>query len=124
MSEVRSPATKRSRGRPKIEANSQVVEKLLRAAELLLQKHGHLNATEKKIAEAAGVNEAMIHYYFGGKDGLLFDLVDRLAAGITGKFSALHSSTDWHQENPTRHIVKVLIDSYYAKPWIARMERS
>ena len=45
--------------------------------------------TERKIAAAADTNEAMIHYYFDGKDGLLFALILRYYDEVAAKLNAL-----------------------------------
>lgn len=45
-------------------------EKLLQAATALFADEGYDRVSIRKIADAAGVNSAMISYYFGGKQGL------------------------------------------------------
>lgn len=45
-------------------------EKLLRAATELFARNGYDGVSIREISEAAGVNSAMISYYFGGKRGL------------------------------------------------------
>lgn len=44
---------------------------LLKAAKELFAKKGYENARTMEIAQRAGVNEALISRYFGGKEGLL-----------------------------------------------------
>lgn len=45
-------------------------EKLIAAATVLFADHGYQGVSIRQIGEAAGVNSAMISYYFGGKQGL------------------------------------------------------
>ena len=45
--------------------------KILDAAALLIAELGWADVTTRAIAERAGVNNALIHYYFGTKDSLL-----------------------------------------------------
>jgi AcrR family transcriptional regulator len=112
--------TKRGPGRPKAQGKSQVVTKLVEAAELLLRDCPHFELTERKIAAAADTNEAMIHYYFGGKDGLLFEVMLRYYDGVIESLKAL-DAIDPYSKSITRDIIKIMTDAYYEKPWIARM---
>jgi AcrR family transcriptional regulator len=111
---------KHALGRPKSEGKRDVAQLLLDATKQLLREHFHFDLTEKHIAAAAGVNDKMIHYYFGDKDGLIFDLIAQLGDEIVRKLQALdelNSSTPFL----TRHILQILVDAYYLDPWIARV---
>lgn len=65
------------RGRPP-KARAAVVtdtrEAILDAAEALFSQHGFYGVTIREVAREAGVDTALIHYYFGAKRGL-FDAV-------------------------------------------------
>jgi AcrR family transcriptional regulator len=51
---------------------------LLDAAERLFAEHGIAGVSDRKIAQAAGQrNHSAVAYHFGGRDGLLGELVDR-----------------------------------------------
>ena len=71
-------------GRPTLEQNGHaaVKNRILDAAEELFAQHGYAGATAKMIAERAQVTPAMIHYYFGSKQGLLNAVLDRVAQGL------------------------------------------
>src|SRR5271154_5281385 len=73
---------KRGRGRPTGQSKQEVADRLLAAAELLMREQGHIKATERRIAAAAGVSASMIYYYFNNKDGLLFSVTDHLIAHV------------------------------------------
>jgi len=84
---VRKPAR---RGRPpKRPQAPDTSETILDVAEDLFSKHGFYGVTIREVAREAGVDTALVHYYFGAKRGL-FDAVflrraeilnsDRLAA--------------------------------------------
>ncbi len=45
-------------------------ERLLAAARELFLRYGYRAVSSRQIGAAAGVNFAMIRYYFGGKPGL------------------------------------------------------
>ena len=115
-----SPLSKRIRGRPRNDAKRQVVQRLLEATELLLQEHSHVDLTERKIAAVAETNEAMIHYYFGDKDGLLFAAIVRYYDDVSDRLQALEL-IDPASKLVTRDIFKIMIGAYCLKPWIARI---
>lgn len=65
------------RGRPKkaaSEAAGDTRDSILNAAEGLFSKHGFYGVTIREVAREAGVDTALIHYYFGAKKEL-FDAV-------------------------------------------------
>ena len=68
-------------------------ERLLAAAERIVVHEGVHALTVRGIADAAGVNSALVRYHFGDVDGLLRDLALRNAARIadarTGMLDAL-----------------------------------
>jgi AcrR family transcriptional regulator len=114
------PVPKPIRGRPRKDARRQVVERLLQAAELLLQELNHVDLTERKIAAAAETSEAMIHYYFGDKDGLLFAVIVRYYDDVSDRLKAL-DMIDPAAKTITRDIFNIMMNAYYHKPWIARI---
>jgi AcrR family transcriptional regulator len=63
------------RGRPpKTRANGDTRDSILDAAEDLFSKHGFYGVTIREVAREAGVDTALVHYYFGAKRDL-FDAV-------------------------------------------------
>lgn len=54
-------------------------EALAEAAQAVLGEKGYDAATVREIATAAGVPQGLIHYYYGGKDGLLAEVLIRQA---------------------------------------------
>jgi AcrR family transcriptional regulator len=52
--------------------------KLLAAARRILVRKGYAGLTMQAIEQEAGINRALVHYYFGSKAGLLEALVDSL----------------------------------------------
>ena len=55
----------------KTAARSAAEEALLDAAERLLVDVGHAGITTRRLAEEAGVNHGLVHYYFGSNESLL-----------------------------------------------------
>ena len=51
-------------------------EEILEAARVVLTQTGYEKITTRRIAEAAHVNIATLHYYFGNKEALLTEALD------------------------------------------------
>jgi AcrR family transcriptional regulator len=58
-------------------ARIDATEALLEAAERLLVDVGYAGITTRKVAEEAGVNHGLVHYYFGSMDNLLLAVIER-----------------------------------------------
>lgn len=68
------------RGRPMKGASTQdAKDKILDAAEDLFSQHGFYGVTIREVATQAGVDTALLHYYFGNKQGLFDDVFRRRA---------------------------------------------
>ena len=75
MNKLDAPTAKRGRP-PKARATGAADRRdlILDAAEDLFSKHGFYGVTIREVAREAGVDTALVHYYFGAKRGL-FDAV-------------------------------------------------
>jgi len=67
-------AVKAGRGRPAKGTGADLKQTILDAAESLFARHGFYGVTTRQVAAEAGVDTALIHYYFGAKREL-FDAV-------------------------------------------------
>jgi AcrR family transcriptional regulator len=63
-------------------ARTEATEALLRAAESLLVEVGYAGITVRRLAERAGVNHGLVHYYFGSMQDLLLRVVERFTEGL------------------------------------------
>ena len=61
----------------KTTARSAAEEALLDAAERLLVEVGYAGITTRRLAEEAGVNHGLVHYYFGSNEKLLVRALER-----------------------------------------------
>lgn len=68
-------------------------EKLLGAATKLFAEKGFAGASIRQLAEAAGVNSAMISYYFGGKEGLYEAVITAQYESLIVKFESVAAAT-------------------------------
>lgn len=100
-------------GRPVGSDNEKVRNALLEAARRLFLANEFKAVSIKRIAEAAGVNGAMVNYYFGGKKGLYLAMVEDVFAPMVIRLEQIKS-----QENQS---VADFISSYSCllaeNPW-------
>lgn len=82
-------------------------EKIFEAADSLFGKLGFDAATTREIAEASGVNKALIHYHFKSKSGLFEAVLDRYYRRLDEVFREALSL-----EAPMRIRLERLIDAY------------
>lgn len=73
---------------------SQTRDRLLHAAETLVVRDGVVALSVRRIAAEAGVNSALIRYYFGDTDGLLRELAHRNAVLIRDARTRLLDALD------------------------------
>jgi AcrR family transcriptional regulator len=72
-----TPAVRRRTPAGASEARERVTEALLDAAERLLVEHGYAAITSRALAAEAGVNNGLIHYYFGSMEEVLVQVLER-----------------------------------------------
>ncbi|HXG91922.1 MAG TPA: CerR family C-terminal domain-containing protein [Blastocatellia bacterium] len=70
--------------RPKTD-DPEARAKIISAAQELFAVRGYDGAAIRDIARAAGVNAAMIHYYFGNKEGLYHTILNSAAAEVRAR---------------------------------------
>ena len=63
-------------------AGASPPEALLDAAERLLIAEGYAAATTRRVAEEAGLNHGLIHYYFGSMEELFVQVLERFTGGL------------------------------------------
>jgi len=71
-----------NRGRPRKSDSGRTKKRILDSAEELFARHGFQKVSLRSITSEAGVNVALINYYFGNKVGLLDAVLERRAAPI------------------------------------------
>src|SRR5215471_11615481 len=79
---------RRGRGRPRGASAGNVRERLLHAARDLFLRYGYRAVSSRQIGAAAGVNFAMIRYYFGGKPGLYREILQGVLPAQLQEFEA------------------------------------
>jgi AcrR family transcriptional regulator len=103
----------------KTDARSAAEEALLDAAERLLVDVGHAGITTRRLAEEAGVNHGLVHYYYGSIENLLVRTLDRFTERLTQRQRELYAA-DLPFIEKWRTAMRYLIgeDVTYEKVWL------
>ena len=94
-------------------------EALLDAAEQLLVEVGHAGITTRRLAEVAGVNHGLVHYYFGSVEDLLARALERFTERLIARQRDLYAADlpfplKWR----TAMAYLVAHDATYEKVWL------
>jgi AcrR family transcriptional regulator len=100
-------------------ARSAAEEALLDAAERLLVDVGHAGITTRRLAEEAGVNHGLVHYYFGSNENLLVRALERFTERMIERQRELYGSEEPFVEK-WRTAMRYLVaeDRTYEKVWL------
>ena len=92
---------------------------LLDAAERLLVDVGYAGITTRALAEEAGVNHGLVHYYFGSNENLLVRALERFTAGLIDRQRELYAA-DMPFVEKWRTAMRYLVsdDVTYQKIWL------
>lgn len=108
----------RGPGRPSSGKGFDSRQALIDAARELFAGNGYDEVSIKRIADAAGVNPAMIQYHFNGKSGLLETAFDEAIAPVVAELGTLSSRGG-------RIDLGLVFDIYMrtmaANPWLPKM---
>lgn len=78
---------------------------ILDAAIQVFAETGEAGARTDAIARAAGVNKALLHYYFGTKEGLYEAALDAVSAGLMDRYRAVLDGPGSPGERLLRHFL-------------------
>ncbi len=92
---------------------------LLDAAERLLDEVGYAGITTRRLAEAAGVNNGLVHYYFGSNENLLVRALERFTERLIARQRELYAAeTPFVEKWRTAMRYLVSEDTTYEKIWL------
>jgi AcrR family transcriptional regulator len=92
-SRSRSASSPAVRAAPKADdARSRNVEAFLDAAERLLVEVGHGGITTRRLASEAGLNQGLVHYYFGSLDEVLLQALERFTERLIERQRAMYQA--------------------------------
>jgi AcrR family transcriptional regulator len=100
-------------------ARSTAEEALLDAAERLLVDVGYAGVTTRRLAEEAGVNHGLVHYYFGSIENLLVRALERFTDALIARQRELYAG-DMPFIEKWRTAMRYLMsdDVTYEKIWL------
>jgi AcrR family transcriptional regulator len=100
-------------------ARATAEEALLDAAERLLVEVGHAGITTRGLAEEAGVNHGLVHYYFGSNETLLVRALERFTERLVDRQRDLYAA-DMPFAEKWRTAMRYLVseDQTYEKIWL------
>jgi AcrR family transcriptional regulator len=103
---------------PATVARQQTEEAFLDAAERLLVSVGYAGITTRGVAEEAGANHGLVHYYFGSMESLLARVLERFTARMIGRQRAMYAAPDVPFIEKWRTAMRYLdADREYQKVW-------
>lgn len=105
----------RKRARP--EPNRATEQRILDAAHAVFLRRGTAGARMQEIAEEAGVNQALLHYYFRSKDRLSRAAFERAAAEFMPAVIGILSS-DAELEVKVKRVVELELDHLSRAPYL------
>jgi AcrR family transcriptional regulator len=106
--------------RPADAVGATVRERLLEALRELMTERDTVDVSIAEITARAGVNGALVSYYFGGREGLLVALARRDAEAAIVRIGRLMSADLNPIDKLRRHIAGV-IRTYYERPYLNRL---
>lgn len=102
----------RPRGRRSADDSSDVRQNIMDAAVHHFAEKGYGGTSVRQIADGAGVNTAMIHYYFGSKLNLLLEALQQAVLPLAGALASM-------QEQgiaPVDNLVDEMISTFERNP--------
>jgi AcrR family transcriptional regulator len=99
-------------------ARQQTEEAFLDAAERLLVSAGYAGISTRAVAEEAGANHGLVHYYFGSMESLLVRVLERFTERLIARQRAMYAAPDVPFIEKWRTAMRYLdADREYQKVW-------
>jgi AcrR family transcriptional regulator len=96
----------------------QTEEAFLDAAERLLVSVGHAGITTRALAQEAGANHGLVHYYFGSMENLLARVLERFTERLIARQRTMYAAPDVPFIDKWRTAMRDLdTDREYEKVW-------
>jgi AcrR family transcriptional regulator len=106
-------------GRPPAGRELVVRAELLAAARQLFAQQGYAAVSTRAVADIAGVNPAMIHYYFGSKQGLYEAMLTDTLSPLVERLGVILAAAD--DPAAIRNFLKLYVHTLGANPWMPQL---
>jgi AcrR family transcriptional regulator len=105
--------------KPALATKPAAEDALLDAAERLLVEVGYAGITTRRLAEEAGVNHGLVHYYYGSNENLLVAALERFTERLIARQRELYDADEPFVEK-WRTAMRYLVseDATYEKVWL------
>jgi AcrR family transcriptional regulator len=99
-------------------ARNPTEEAFLDAAERLLVEIGYAGITTRNLAQAAGANQGLVHYYFGSMESLFVRVLERFTDRLIARQRAMYGAPDVPFAEKWQTAMRYLdTDRDYQKVW-------
>lgn len=98
-------------------ARQEAEERFLDAAERLLVEVGYAAITTRRLAEEAGANHGLVHYYFGSMEELFLRVLERFTDRLIARQREMYASPAPYAEKWREAIRYLDEDRPYQKIW-------
>lgn len=103
--------------KPAIRPGHETEQALLDAAERLLVEVGAAGITTRKVAEEAGANHGLVHYYFGSVEQLLVRVLERFTERLIERQRQMYAADMPFREKWRTAMAYLDEDRPYQKIW-------
>jgi AcrR family transcriptional regulator len=102
-----------------IKPDGDTREAILQAAQRVFARRGTAGARTREIAEEAGVNNALVHYYFGTKAALADQVFERTAGQLIPVIFKVLANPELPLREKVREIAHRQVAFHRQHPWLA-----
>ena len=96
-------------------------EKIMMTAYEVFVEKGFAGARTQEIADRAGVNKAMLHYYFGNKENLYAETIIATLGKLFAEIRPAFDDSGFSDEDRLRRFVTGYVDFISANPGVPRL---
>jgi TetR/AcrR family transcriptional regulator len=119
MIKPRGSTTRSIAPEPSPEEERATRERILDAAHAVFIRKGTANSRTQEIADEAGVNKALMHYYFGTKTALADAIFERAISTLMPLIFGILADEKRSIEQKVRDITREQIAFHSARPYLA-----
>jgi AcrR family transcriptional regulator len=118
---VKPPSSTARLGSPDPRSHSELEtrERILDAAHAVFLRKGTANSRTQEIADEAGANKALVHYYFGTKAALADAVFERALGALMPRIFGILADEGRSIAQKVREITQEQIDFHSARPYLA-----